>query len=279
MQVVAAIITISTFAFGVFQSTHVQELLGGDDIEAPENSSDTLQNESDNEEGEESVGGDPRLSNGLFEIVSTTETANLTYRFTVDGAVAAASADGNEADVDSDGPWDDTISDSGDGTVTVMGKTGNQDGDAFEIDGSISSFERTGGDSGMRLEFDDEFVTPRLVTDPMAYNRTFEIISTSEDDTFTYQFIVDGAVYEAQANGNQGDIDSGGEWEDTIRENDDGTVTVFGREGLAEGDVFLVNGDIEEFWKTGGDSGMILQLDERDVTDEFVDNDTAAQEG
>ncbi len=216
------------------------------------------------------------FSDGLFEILSTTDDSTLTFRFVVDGKVSEAETDGNQADIGSGGKWEDTIRDNGDGTVTVTGKTGNHEGDVFQIDGQLVEFERTGGDSGMRLEFDNELVTNSLVDDPTSYNRTFEILSTSADETFTYQFVVDGEAYEASADDNGADLHTDTEWEDTIRDNGDGTVTVAGKEGLREGDVFLINGEIERFWKTGK-SGMLLELDDRNVTGEFLDGQNTAR--
>ncbi|WP_372479521.1 hypothetical protein ACAH01_13365 [Halomicrobium sp. HM KBTZ05] len=88
--------------------------------------------------------------------VVATEQGEVRYEFTVDGSVERA------VDVADDlvAEDNDTITDSGDGTVTVSGYTGNPGyGDTFLVTGDLTAFERTGGDAAFRIELDGETVT------------------------------------------------------------------------------------------------------------------------
>jgi len=48
-------------------------------------------------------------------------------------------------------------------TVTITGYVGDLHGDGFKIDGEIVSFEKTSGQSGLRLEFNGADVTEALI--------------------------------------------------------------------------------------------------------------------
>ncbi|WP_167768511.1 right-handed parallel beta-helix repeat-containing protein [Haloarcula amylovorans] len=105
-------------------------------------------------------------------------------------------------------------------------------------------------------------------------SKTFEIISTSADATLTYEFVVDGSVAGAEADGNSADIDDGSEWADSITE-ENGRMVVTGRTGNNEGDVFTIEGSIESFTRITGESDIRLEVDNNDVTDQFIDENTA----
>ena len=95
-------------------------------------------------------------SASTFVIAATTD-AELTYEFTVDGDVEKTkAADGTAADAD------DQVTENDDGTTTVVGSTGGNAGDAYLVDGEITSFEKTGGEGGFELYLDDEDVTDEL---------------------------------------------------------------------------------------------------------------------
>ncbi|NEU56949.1 hypothetical protein [Halorussus sp. MSC15.2] len=70
----------------------------------------------------------------LFELVAGSDTSNVEYEFTVEGSVQKRTASG---DVTAES--NDTLSDNGDGTVTISGLSGNGYGDAFFVDGDIVS--------------------------------------------------------------------------------------------------------------------------------------------
>jgi len=210
-----------------------------------------------------------------LEVISTTQDATCTYRFVIDGEVSEASAGGNSAEINSGGPWEDALTENNDGTVTIEGRTGNEEGDVFSVEGSLEEFEKTGGESNLRLILDGEDVTDQYL-DQDSGSQLFEVISTTADATVEYEFTVDGSISEASAGGNSAEINSGGEWEDTLTENDDGTVTINGRTGNQEGDVFRIEGELLEFQKTSGNSDLRLILDGEEVTDQYLGNSGSA---
>ncbi|WP_254273644.1 hypothetical protein [Haloarcula marina] len=103
------------------------------------------------------MGAAQSVDDGTLVVESTTADAEFTYTFTVNGTVAPAD-DARFTSEDSD-----HITDNGDGTVTVTGYAGDQSGDAYVIDGRITNFEKTGGESEYRLLIDGENVTHTFV--------------------------------------------------------------------------------------------------------------------
>ena len=97
----------------------------------------------------------------VFEIVSTTEDADLDYTFDVEGSVEPAET---ESGVSAVGERNVDVADGGDGTTTVTGRTGRGFGDAFRVGGTVTSFARTGGRSDVLLRLDGEDVTDELVS-------------------------------------------------------------------------------------------------------------------
>lgn len=95
--------------------------------------------------------------NGSFVVESTTPDAVLNYTFTVDGTITGAGVDEREIEEN------ERLVDNGDGTVTIRGSVRDLYGDGFIINGEIVSFERTGGQSGVRLEFNGVDVTDALI--------------------------------------------------------------------------------------------------------------------
>jgi len=96
------------------------------------------------------------VDDGQFAVESTSPNAEFDYAFTVDGSVSKTAV----GERGSEEP--DQITENGDGTVTVRGFAGNRYGDGFVIDGEIVAFEKTGGESGFRLELNGEDVTDEL---------------------------------------------------------------------------------------------------------------------
>ena len=107
--------------------------------------------------GDGGDGGD--TSPSTFEIVSTSPDAELGYSFVVDGTAEPADAGEGNSSI---GESNDTVTDNGDGTVTVEGWTGLGYGDAFTVTGPISGFERTQGNSDFQLLLDGQDVTDQL---------------------------------------------------------------------------------------------------------------------
>ncbi|WP_135826145.1 FecR family protein [Halorussus ruber] len=101
----------------------------------------------------------------VLELVAGPNTSNATYEFTVEGSVQKRTSSGDVAAEEND-----SVTDNGDGTVTVSGLSGNGYGDAFFVDGDIVSMTldeskwtlRYGGES---VSVDDLVLPNKLVID------------------------------------------------------------------------------------------------------------------
>lgn len=76
----------------------------------------------------------PKETGDILELVTSDGMATTDYEFTVEGS---ASKRTNAGDLSSED--NDTVTDNGDGTVTVTGAVGNGYGDSYLVDGSITS--------------------------------------------------------------------------------------------------------------------------------------------
>jgi len=111
-------------------------------------------------------GGDQSAeeSGTLFELISAENASSVTYEFTVEGSVSKNPSGDNSAEVA------DSITDNGDGTVTVSGVAGNGYGDSFYVRGSITAIEvdesvwtlRYGGEE---VSVDDLVLPNKLIVD------------------------------------------------------------------------------------------------------------------
>ncbi|MDS0258439.1 hypothetical protein NDI56_03325 [Haloarcula sp. S1CR25-12] len=189
----------------------------------------------------------------VFRVLSTTADAEVSYRFTVGGTVEKIRLDDEGVAADTD----DRVFGTGD-TTTVVGSTGDGAGDAYLLTGSIESFERTGGESGLRLLRDGEAVTDDFLGD----SRLFRVLSTTDDAEVDYRFTVDGSVRKTQL----GDDGVAADADDLVFDSGD-TTSVDGSTGDESGDAYLLTGPIESFERTGGESGLRLFLDDENVTD------------
>lgn len=91
----------------------------------------------------------------VFEVI-TTETGEASYAFTVDGNVSVTATNGTVGAE----TVNDEIVERDDGTTRVEGFTGNPGyGDAYVIEGEVTSFERTGGNASVERFRDGERVT------------------------------------------------------------------------------------------------------------------------
>ena len=110
-----------------------------------------------------SDGGDEPTSHEVA--VVATEQGEVLYEFTVDGSAERASGVADDLVAEDN----DTITDNGDGTVTVSGYTGNTGyGDTFVVTGDVTSFQRTGGEAAFRIELDGETVTADELVDQVS---------------------------------------------------------------------------------------------------------------
>ena len=213
----------------------------------------------------------------IFEVVSTSDDAELDYQFEVDGTVEPTTT---EDGVSAVGESNVQITDNGDGTMTVTGRTGNGYGDAFEINSHVTTFERTAGESDYQLRLDGDDVTGQFSDggsdDGSSTTSMFEVVSTSSDAELGYTFTVDGTAERAEASQQNSSI---GESNDTVTDNGDGTVTVEGWTGLGYGDAFTVTGPISGFERTEGESDFQLLLDGEDVTDQLASGGSSGDSG
>jgi VWFA-related protein len=213
--------------------------------------------------------------NNSFVVESTTRGADFNYTFRVDGRVERVGATDFEHGGEREAEDADRIVENNDGTVTVRGFTGNLYGDAYVITGEVLSFERTGGESGYRLEFNGTDVTRELtgssaetMDQPITGDNAAVVVeSTTRGADFNYTFTVAGTVERVEPD----DFDLGGERAaeegDQIIENSDGTVTVRGFTGNLYGDAFVIDGELRSFQRTGGTSGYRVEVNGADVTE------------
>ncbi|UPV74360.1 hypothetical protein M0R89_17725 [Halorussus limi] len=124
----------------------------------------------------------------LFELVAAEGHKNVKYEFTVEGSVRKrTSGDGPNSESS------DSVTDNGDGTVTVSGVAGNGFGDAYYVDGAITSVNLD--ESVWTLRLDGSEVTPDDLTLPnklvidgsnrprVAADYTFEVSGAARKST------------------------------------------------------------------------------------------------
>ena len=90
------------------------------------------ESDADSESDSSSSGNDSRGT--VLELVASQDAQGVTYEFTVDGRATRHTVDADVAAEDGD-----SVTDNGDGTVTVTGVAGNGYGDAFVVDGAITA--------------------------------------------------------------------------------------------------------------------------------------------
>lgn len=97
----------------------------------------------------------------VLELICGSEMPTTEYQFTVAGTVSKRTSAG---DVSSE--ENDSVTDNGDGTMTVTGATGNGYGDSYVVDGEFTSFSDI-DDSKWTIRYDGtEVTTDELVTGP-----------------------------------------------------------------------------------------------------------------
>ncbi|WP_137287219.1 right-handed parallel beta-helix repeat-containing protein [Halorussus salinisoli] len=92
----------------------------------------------DQQSGDSNESGDQTDGQGdLLELVPDESASSVKYEFTVEGSVRKrTSGDSGHVSEESD-----SVTDNGDGTVTVTGVAGNGYGDAFFVDGAITAMD------------------------------------------------------------------------------------------------------------------------------------------
>ncbi|WP_415379584.1 hypothetical protein [Halosimplex sp. TS25] len=97
----------------------------------------------------------------LLAVVAT-ESGEVDYEFTVDGVARPVTNAGPKRSAGGN----DTVTDNGDGTVTVDGFTGNAGyGDTYAVTGDVTDFQRTGGDADFRIDYNGTEVSPSDLVD------------------------------------------------------------------------------------------------------------------
>lgn len=132
-----------------------------------ESSTDTTTSEPTDEQSKEGV---------PLELISNDDATYAEYEFAVEGSVAKHETENGYAANDND-----TITDNGDGTVTVDGLSGNGYGDAFLVDGEILSIDLD--ESEWTIRYDGEEVTSDDLTGS----------SSAEETELPNQIVVDGS--------------------------------------------------------------------------------------
>lgn len=210
-------------------------------------------------------GGDGSPEESILEIVAQ-EEGGMHYRFVVDGSVEKTEL------TDKIGSGDnDKITELGDGTVVVSGETGNPGyGDAYRIDGEIENYERTAGDIDVNLRLGGDAVTadqfassePADSGDVTSAEPSLLEIVAQEEGGMEYRLVVDGSVEKTELTERIGSGDN-----DEVTRQNDGTVVVDGETGNpGYGDAYLIEGEIRNYERTGGDIAVSLRLNGFPVT-------------
>ncbi|WP_435177282.1 hypothetical protein [Halorussus sp. AFM4] len=161
--------------------------------------------------------GDSQPQGTLLELVATPDRSEVSYEFTVEGSVSKHTQSQSDDDVFSED--NDSITDNGDGTVTVTGISGDGHGDAYYVQGSITA-----------MTLDESLWTIRYggtevgVGDLVLPNKLVIDGSDTPRVQSTYTFTVDGTV---RKSGDLGSINP----HDTV---DQGTIrgrVIGGRDG------------------------------------------------
>ncbi|NEU56515.1 right-handed parallel beta-helix repeat-containing protein [Halorussus sp. MSC15.2] len=161
-----------------------EEAASGQIDSSSNTSSSTDTTSSTKDDGQQSGDG----QGTLLELVPDDSAASVTYEFTVEGSVRKrTSGTGHTAE------GGDSVTDNGDGTVTVSGVAGNGYGDAFFVDGAITSMNLdesvwTLKHGGSEVGVDDLTLPNKLVIDGgnrprSSADYTFEVSGAVRKDT------------------------------------------------------------------------------------------------
>ena len=155
-------------------------------------------------------------SGTVLELISKPDTESITYEFTVEGSARKRTSAADDSPVAEGG---DTVTDNGDGTVTVSGIAGNGYGDAFYVEGSITSMDLN--EDNWTLRYGGEEITVAELTadgsdDAEQLPNTLLIDGgDSPNRASTYEFSVSGSVRKSAELGSINEYD----------EVTDGTIT------------------------------------------------------
>ncbi|MXR20347.1 hypothetical protein [Halobacterium bonnevillei] len=165
--------------------------------------------------------GDTETEDDVLEVVAR-QSGELNYEFDVDGSVELYET----SDKITSGNGD-SVTDNGDGTVTVTGFTGNDGyGDAYLVSGAVTSFSWDPDDYDFDVILNDETVAPENIAD--AQNTATEDGSTddgSTGDSTSDDGTSDGSTDDSTSDGSTDDSETDGSTDDseTDGSTDDGT--------------------------------------------------------
>jgi hypothetical protein len=173
---------------------------------------------------------DSEASGTQLDLVAADGTSNVSYEFTVEGSVQKRTSAGDNAAEDND-----SVTDNGDGTVTVSGVSGNGYGDSFLVDGTVTSMNLN--EDEWTIRYDGQEVGVQDV----ALSKVLVIDGSNRPRAATeYAFTVSGKVEKsaAHASVNGYDTASDGEMSGRVIGGKDayrfsGSVTGFSIDGPA----------------------------------------------
>lgn len=158
----------------------------------------------DAESDDEQTTTEPDEGEGtVLELVAGSDTSNVSYEFTVEGSASKRTSAG---DVAADA--NDSVTENGDGTVTVSGVAGNGYGDSFLVNGDVVSMDLNESDwtlryAGEEVAVDDLVLPNKLVIDGSDHPRI----------ACSYTFEVSGEARKSAALGSINDYDTVSEGE------------------------------------------------------------------
>jgi hypothetical protein len=155
--------------------------------------SDDGQSDDDQSDDDQSDG-----KGAVLELVPGTNTSNISYKFTVEGSVTKRTDAGDVSAEDND-----TITDNGDGTVTVSGVAGNGYGDSYLVAGDVVSVDLD--ESKWTLQWKGEEVA---VSDLVLPNKLVIDGSNRPNRASDYVFEVSGSARKSAALGSVNDYDT-----------------------------------------------------------------------
>jgi hypothetical protein len=208
----------------------------------------------------------------LFVVEAVSGGPKFSYEYTVAGTVTKVQ-DGTSLDAEGN----DTVTDNGDGTVTVTGETGNGFGDSFRVDGEFAGFSADTAAENFTLYLDGSEVLPSALggsddsDGPTGSDSTrLEVVAVDGGPKFSYTFTTDAPLSKV-SEGTR--LDSEGN--DTVTDNGDGTFTITGETGNGFGDSYDLTGEVTAFSATTDASNYTLRWGGEAVsTDELVADTT-----
>jgi len=184
-------------------------------------------------------------STHMLEIV-TPENGSVEYSFTTAGKIEKVLDDGDNAAE----PKNDSVTENGDDTWTVTGRTGNGYGDTVTFEGEPIEFAANGE---FTLYLDGQETTVGDLTGQEVSTNRLEIL-TPENGSVEYSFTTGSEIRKDLDNGD----DSAEPNNDSVTENGDGTWSATGLTGNGYGDTYEFAGQPQAFSPKEGEFSLHL---------------------